>query len=194
MTTAPYLVILGGSAGGLQAILTILPQLDVKLQAAIIIVLHRQTHYESVLTELLSAKTMLRVKEAEEKEVLLPGVIYIAPADYHLLIEADHSLSLDYSEKVNFSRPSIDVTFEAAAAAYGCKLAAILLSGANSDGANGLAAVYAAGGITVVQDPESAEVDYMPRQALLMAPVEKVLLPEEVPVFINSFTGVDNRC
>ncbi|MBO9732968.1 MAG: chemotaxis protein CheB [Chitinophaga sp.] len=190
MTTAPYLIVIGGSAGGLQPILTLLPGLTLSLNAAVIIVLHRQSQYESVLTELLSARSSLPVKEAAEKEVLLPGVIYIAPADYHLLIERDHTLSLDDSEKVNFSRPSIDVTFLSAALAYRSNMAALLLSGANNDGTEGLIDVHEAGGTTAVQDPATAEVDYMPRQAIELAPVDIILQPGEMAGFINEIAGV----
>ncbi|RBL94002.1 chemotaxis protein CheB [Chitinophaga flava] len=190
MSTASRLVLIGGSAGGLQAILTLLPGLMPQLAAAVVIVLHRQNHYDSMLTELLSAKTQLTVKEAEEKETLLPGTIYIAPADYHLLLETDHTFSLDYSEKVNFSRPSIDVTFSSAALAYGRQVAAILLSGANTDGAEGLMDVHDAGGITIVQDPDTAAVDVMPRQAILTAPVDHILPATAMAAFINSFAGM----
>lgn len=190
MTTAPYLIVIGGSAGGLQPILTLLPGLSVSLNAAIIIVLHRQSHYESVLTDLLSARSLLPVKEAAEKEPLQRGVIYIVPADYHLLIESDHTLSLDDSEKVNFSRPSIDVTFSSAALAYGSNMTALLLSGANTDGTEGLIDVHEAGGTTAVQDPATADVDYMPRQAISMAPVDIILQPQEMATFINGIAGV----
>ena len=184
------MIVIGGSAGGLQPILTLLPGLAPPLHAAIIIVLHRQSHYESVLTELLAAKTDFRVKEAAEKEPLECGVIYIAPADYHLLVESDHTLSLDDSEKVNFSRPSIDVTFTSAALAYGSNMAALLLSGANTDGAEGLIDVHGAGGTTAVQDPVTADVDYMPRQAIQLAPVDIILQPHEMATFINEMAGV----
>jgi two-component system chemotaxis response regulator CheB len=190
MTTAPYLIVIGGSAGGLQPILALLPGLHTPLNAAIIIVLHRQNHYESVLQELLSAKTNFPVKEAAEKEPLESGIIYIAPADYHLLVESDHTLSLDDSEKVNFSRPSIDVTFSSAALAYGSNMTALLLSGANTDGTEGLIDVHEAGGTTAVQDPATADVDYMPRQAIQLAPVDIILPPHEMALFINEMAGV----
>ncbi|MEC5147237.1 chemotaxis protein CheB [Chitinophaga sp. 212800010-3] len=189
MSTAPYLIVIGGSAGGLQPILTLLPGIRASLKAAIIIVLHRQSHYESVLTELLAAKSALPVREAAEKEPLLSGMIYVAPADYHLLIETDHTLSLDDSEKVNFSRPSIDVTFSSAALAYGGNMTAMLLSGANADGAEGLVDVHEAGGTTAVQDPATADVDFMPREAIRLAPVDIVLQPQEMATFINGLAG-----
>ena len=187
---APYLIVIGGSAGGLQPVLTLLPALSNSLNAAIIIVLHRQNHNASVLPELLAAKTSLVVKEAAEKETLEAGTIYIAPADYHLLIESDHTLSLDDSEKVNFSRPSIDVTFSTAAAAYKEKITAILLSGANADGVDGLMDVEDAGGTIAVQEPSTAEVDYMPKQALEQIRVTHILRPQEMASFINRVAGV----
>ncbi|HWV67880.1 chemotaxis protein CheB [Chitinophaga sp.] len=190
MSTAPYLFVIGGSAGGLQPILTLLPGLVVQIPAAILIVLHRQNHYESVLTELLSARSSLPVMEAAEKEPLQRATIYVAPADYHLLIETDHTFSLDDSEKVNFSRPSIDVTFTSAALAYGSHMTALLLSGANTDGTEGLIDVHNAGGTTAVQDPASADVDYMPKQAILQAPVDVILQPQDMAAFINRMAGV----
>jgi two-component system chemotaxis response regulator CheB len=190
MAAASRVVLIGGSAGGLQAILTLLPGLSSRLNAAVIIVLHRQNRTDSILAQLLAVKTSLPVHEAEEKEMLLPGTIYIAPGDYHLLVETDHTLSLDYSEKVNFSRPSIDVTFTSAAAVFGADTMAILLSGANSDGVEGLADVHAAGGVTMVQDPHTATVDFMPRHALQTVPVDHVLAAADMASFINNFAGV----
>ncbi|MGN7821664.1 chemotaxis protein CheB [Chitinophaga sp. 22536] len=190
MDTASRVVLIGGSAGGLQAILTLLPGLSVRLNAAVIIVLHRQSSSDSVLAELLAVKTSLPVREAEEKELLLPGTIYIAPGDYHLLIETDRTLSLDYSEKVNFSRPSIDVTFTSAVEVFGPQTMAVLLSGANDDGVEGLADVHEAGGITIVQDPDTAIVDFMPRHAIQAVPVDYVLAAADMAPFINSFAGL----
>ncbi|MBC9934017.1 chemotaxis protein CheB [Chitinophaga qingshengii] len=190
MSTASGVVLIGGSAGGLQAILTLLPGLSPRLNAAVVIVLHRQNRADSVLAELLGIKTTLPVHEAEEKEALMPGTIYLAPPDYHLLVETDHTLSLDYSEKVNFSRPSIDVTFTSAASVFGAKTMAILLSGANDDGVEGLADVHEAGGITLVQDPLTAVVDFMPRHAIAAVPVDHVLAAADMARFINDFAGV----
>lgn len=190
MSSAPYLVVIGGSAGGLQPVLTLLPGLSSRLNAAVVIVLHRQNQHSSALTELLTGRTGLVVKEAEEKELIQTGTIYIAPADYHLLIEADHTFSLDDSEKVNFSRPSIDVTFSAAAYAYKSKVSALLLSGANADGVEGLIDIHEAGGTTIVQDPQTADVDYMPKQAVRQAKVDFILQPQEMARFINEVAGV----
>jgi len=111
-------LIIGGSAGSLDVLLKVLPELKRNLDFAIIIVIHRKQGTDSLLTDLLSHRTNLRVKEADEKEKILDGNVYIAPSDYHLLIEKDFTFSLDYSEKINYSRPSIDVTFQSAADAY----------------------------------------------------------------------------
>jgi two-component system chemotaxis response regulator CheB len=159
-------VVIGGSAGGLPGMMYILGRLRPDFPAPIVIVLHRSNDRDSTLTTLLSHKTTLTVKEAEDKETIEPGTIYIAPADYHLLIEKDYSFSLDHSEKVQFSRPSIDVTIQTAAEAYGSGLIAILLSGANADGTAGLKDVRRHGGISIVQDPAEALVSFMPQSAI----------------------------
>lgn len=178
-------LIIGGSAGSLDVLLKVLPRIDRAISFPIVIVIHRKKGTDSLLADLLSTKTILNVKEAEEKEGLLAGTIYIVPSDYHLLIEKDFTISLDSSEKVNYSRPSIDVTFHSAAEVYGEKLACILLSGSNSDGVNGLMSVKRFGGETAVQDPSSAQVDYMPKQAILKAEIDHVLKIEEMANYIN---------
>ena len=179
-------LIIGGSAGSLDVLLKVLPAIDLTLSFPIIIVVHRKQGTDSLLSDLLSSKTLLKVKEVEEKELIIPGTIYIVPSDYHLLIEKDHTFSLDYSEKVNYSRPSIDVTFQSAAEIYEDKLACLLLSGSNTDGVNGLITAKKYGGEIAVQDPLSAQVDYMPAQAILRAQVDKVLPIEEMANYINT--------
>lgn len=160
------LLVIGGSAGSLSMVLKIIPLLKVEMDFAIILVFHRKKDEETTLIEVLATRTVFRVKEAEDKDDILPGVIYVAPSDYHLLVEKDKTISLDASEKINHSRPSIDVTFESAADAYGSLLACMLLSGANADGANGLVIAREAGSYIIIQDPTSAEVSYMPEQAI----------------------------
>ena len=186
MTPLPKLLVIGGSAGSLDVLLKLLPTLDNSWPLAMIIVLHRKNDNDSLLTELLAGKTMLSVKEAEEKDVLMPGIIYITPSDYHLLIEPDGSLTLDDSEKVNYSRPSIDVTFTSAAEVFGTNLYCLLLSGANMDGADGLIAARELGAFTAVQDPEEAEVSFMPRHALNISAVDRVLTMNEMIDFVKS--------
>lgn len=183
--TAPGIVLIGGSAGSLDVILKLLPDLKRGSTYAAIIVIHRRAVADELLSAILSEKTGWSVKEAEEKELLLPDHIYIAAPDYHLLVEKDHSLTLDDSEKVNFSRPSIDVTFESAAEAYGNKAIAILLSGANADGVEGLRRIKELGGICIVQTPESAEVSYMPEQAIRNVDVDHVIDADRLGSFIS---------
>lgn len=159
-------MVIGGSAGALVMVLQIVQSLTIDMEVAVLIVLHRKQAEENVLLEVLRSKTELEVFEAEDKDEMRPGVIYIAPADYHVLIERDNTLTLDASEKVNYSRPSIDVSFESAAEIYGPSLVCVLLSGANADGADGLITAKARGAKVVVQDVRSAEFIYMPQQAL----------------------------
>ncbi len=181
-------VVIGGSAGSLDVLLKVLPEINPKIDFPIIIVIHRKQGADSLLTDLISHRTNLKVKEADEKESILNGCIYIAPSDYHLLIERDFTFSLDYSEKINYSRPSIDVTFQTAADAYGDKLVCLLLSGSNADGVNGLISAKKNGGITLAQDPDTAQVTYMPEQAILKANVSLVLKIDQMADYINSLS------
>ncbi|SJZ36516.1 chemotaxis protein CheB [Sediminibacterium ginsengisoli] len=180
------LAVIGGSAGSLDAILKILPCLNTGAAYAVVIVQHRKPLQDSPLADILSDKTGWSVKEVEEKETVTPGTVYIAPADYHLLFETDHSFSLDASEKVNYSRPSIDVTFESAADVYGSSVIGILLSGANADGVEGLQKIRDAGGICIVQDPATAEVSYMPAEALRRLQPDLVLPAEGIGMYLNA--------
>ncbi|WP_018611077.1 chemotaxis protein CheB [Segetibacter koreensis] len=180
------LLIIGGSAGSLDVILMLLPSLRPGLSFPIIIVLHRKNSFDSTLTDLLASKTTLPVKEAEEKDILTPGIIYVAPADYHLLVEKDGTLSLDYSEKVNYSRPSIDVTFETAAEAFGPELVCLLLSGASADGTEGLKVVKKHDGIVIVQNPVTAKVAYMPQHAIADVVVDRIIDASEIDELVNT--------
>ncbi|RQO67866.1 chemotaxis protein CheB [Pedobacter sp. KBW06] len=177
--------IIGGSAGSLDVLLKVLPEIQPDIPFPIIIVIHRKHGADSLLPDLLSSRTKLIVKEADEKEKIVAGTVYIAPSDYHLLIEMDRTFSLDYSEKVNYSRPAIDVTFQTAAEAYKNKLVCLLLSGSNADGVKGLKTVKAWAGKAVIQDPESAQVAYMPEQAKKHVEIDRILRIEDVAEFIN---------
>jgi two-component system chemotaxis response regulator CheB len=179
------LLIIGGSAGSLEVLIQLLPSIRQDLGVAIVIILHRK-NVESYLTDLLSEKASWPVKEAEEKEPILPGMIYLAPPDYHLLIEKDETFSLDYSEKVHYSRPAIDVTFEAAAEVYGFSSIGVLLSGANADGTEGIIKIKEAGGLTIVQDPAEATVSYMPQQAIKSLEVDYILNTKQMIDVINN--------
>ncbi|AWA30203.1 chemotaxis protein CheB [Flavobacterium magnum] len=163
--TRSRVVVIGGSAGSLEVLLKILPRIAIIPDFAIVIILHRKNSEDNTLEELIAIKTMIPVVEVEDKTPLLPGAIYICPSDYHLLFEKNGTLSLDISEKINYSRPSIDLSFESAADAYGNALTGILLSGANADGTAGLKAIRALGGTTIIQKPETADMPFMPRNA-----------------------------
>lgn len=168
-------VVIGASAGGVQALLALLPSLPADFNLPILVVLHVPADRSNVLAPLFASKCALTVKEAEDKEPVEPGVVYFAPSDYHLLVEADGALALSSDELVNYSRPSIDVLFESAADAYGAGLVGMVLTGANEDGAAGLKAVAAAGGLTFVEDPSTAHARPMPEAALRACPVAHVM-------------------
>ncbi len=180
------ILLIGGSAGSLEVLLKVLPHLKEVISFSIIIVLHRKNSADSTLSDLFSTRTKIPVYEVEDKQTILPGNIYVAPADYHLLIEKEESFSLDFSEKVNYSRPSIDVTFESAADVFKKDLICLLLSGANMDGSNGLKAAKDNGAITVVQDPQTAESSVMPSLAIKNNQIDLVLNPDEIADFINT--------
>lgn len=185
------LIVIGGSAGSFGVLMELLPGLNEGFNIPIVLVLHRKKTPESMLSDLLSSKTSLIVKEADEKEEIRPGTIYLAPADYHLLIEQDRTFSLDFSEKINFSRPSIDITFRSAADVFGSKLMAILLSGSNNDGTAGMKVVKEKGGLTVVQDPQTSEISYMPQQALNEARPDYVIDNQELADFIKKIVNLN---
>ena len=180
------MVVIGGSAGSLDSILKIVAAVQESVDVAFVVVVHRGKGGDSILTDLLSSQTTLVVKEVEDKELILPGTIYIAPPDYHLLLENEYTFSLDASEKVHYSRPSIDVTFESAALVYGPALVGVLLSGANADGAVGLKNIADAGGFTIAQQPATAEVGYMLQQAINMTKVSVILEGEDIGVFLRT--------
>lgn len=187
ITKPRKVVMLGGSTGSIEVLLQLLPALQQPIAFGLIIVLHRKNTADSTLANLLSMKTTIPLKEVDDKDILLPGHIYLAPADYHLLLEQDGSFSLDDSEKVNYSRPSIDVAFESAADVLGPALTGILLSGANADGTNGLKAIKKQGGVIVAQLPETAQVGFMPQQAILSANPDHIL---DVPGMVTLLNAI----
>ncbi|MFC4211708.1 chemotaxis protein CheB [Pedobacter lithocola] len=178
-------LVIGGSAGSLDVLLKIFPDLDKSINFPIIIVTHRKPGNDTLLADLLQNRTGLKIREVEEKEEIMDGCVYIAPADYHLLIEKNKTFSLDYSEKVNYSRPSIDVTFQSAAEIYKNELVCVLLSGSNADGVEGLKTVNNFGGSVVIQDPQTAIMPYMPQQAVLNVKKGTILDAENMANFIN---------
>ena len=182
---AEKLIIIGGSSGGIEAMFLILEKLKSTFSIPIVLVLHRSQNIDNSLTEIFNYKTNLVVKEADEKDELKVRHLYIAPPNYHLLIESDGSLSLDVSEKVLFSRPSIDVSFESAARAYGPNLTAVLLSGANMDGSKGLQKVKLLGGEIFIQDPKEAAVNFMPQKAIDITQTKNIFTCEEIAKKLN---------
>jgi two-component system chemotaxis response regulator CheB len=184
MSPATEAIVIGGSAGALEALTAILPALPKSYALPLLVVLHIPAHKPSYLTDVLGTHCALRVKEAEDKEDLAPGTVYVAPPDYHLLVEKRRHLSLSADEPVLFSRPAIDVLFESAADAYGPALAGVLLAGGNEDGARGLARIKRAGGTTIVQAPRTAAVRTMPDAALALAPIDHTLTPSELGLFL----------
>ncbi|WPO77725.1 chemotaxis protein CheB [Flavobacterium sp. KACC 22761] len=179
-------VIIGGSAGSLNALMLILPELIKLNDFSLVIVLHRKSTDDQTLEDLITLKSNIKVKPVEDKVPLLPGYIYIAPSNYHLLFEKEGILALDTSEKINYSRPSIDVSFESAAEIYGSSLVGILLSGSNTDGTEGLKAIKAMGGTIAVQNPLSAEMPFMPNNAILYTNPDFILSTQEILHFIAS--------
>jgi two-component system chemotaxis response regulator CheB len=159
-------IVIGGSAGSFEALTTLLPRLPANLPVAVIVIIHRIKNSDNYLTEYFGKICHLRVENAENLECIAIGTIYIAPPDYHLLITDDFYFNLTQDPAVNFSRPSIDVTFESAADVYAEHLLGIVLTGANYDGALGLKKIKMAKGYTMVQDPQTAQVQTMPAAAI----------------------------
>ena len=179
------LVVIGGSAGSLQVILELIKNLDNKFSFPIILVLHRKANSSNILQVLLQQFTASEVIEVDDKTEIVKNKIYIAPADYHLLFENKKIMALDSSEKMNYSRPSIDVTFKSAAEVFGKTIIGILLSGANADGVEGLAYIKKYGGKVWIQNPDTAEVDYMPRQAEQQLNYDLLITPQNLAELIN---------
>lgn len=173
-------IVIGGSAGSIEALAVLLPALPAHLRAAVFVVLHLPRERPSLLCEIFQHRCVVPLREAQDKEPVEPGTVYFAPPDYHLLVDAGPSMALSVDDPVHFSRPSIDVLFESAADAYGEHLLALLLSGANQDGAEGLAAIQAAGGTTIVQDPASSSMSTMPEAALALLQPDHVLAPQQI--------------
>ena len=183
----PEAVVIGASAGAVDALSTILGPLPVEFSIPVIIVVHVPSDQKSLLAELFGAKCRLPVREPDDKEPIAAGVVYIAPPDYHLLVEREKVFSLSNEEPVCFCRPSIDVLFESAAEAYTTQLIGIILTGANHDGAAGLARVVKAGGKAIVQRPDTAQSPIMPLAALKSCPDAQPLDLNEIVDYLKEF-------
>jgi two-component system chemotaxis response regulator CheB len=170
----PQAIVIGASAGAVQALSEILPRLPADYPLPVLIVVH-VPDAPSGLVSLFASKSAVAIREPEDKEPILPATVYLAPPGYHLLVEADRSIALSADQPVLFSRPSIDVLFESAADAFGAGLTAIIMTGANDDGARGAAAAHRAGGTVLVEDPASAYAAAMPTAALARCPAARAL-------------------
>lgn len=174
------IVVIGASAGGLTAFETLLKPLPADFAIPIVIVQHVSPDSENYMVTYLNDHASLRVKEADEKEVVLPGSVYVAPPNFHVMIEEDLSITLSVEERVNFSRPSIDVLFETAAFSIRKDVIGIVLTGGNQDGAMGLKRIKETGGLTIVQSPDEAQVDIMPSAAISVVHPDYVLSLNEI--------------
>jgi two-component system, chemotaxis family, protein-glutamate methylesterase/glutaminase len=177
-------IVIGTSAGGLFALSVILEQLPPGYPVPIVVVQHRSKDQKSLLEEVLRQKCRISIKQADEKEKIEGGFVYIAPPDYHLLVENDKTFSLSSDEPVHFSRPSIDVLFETAAMVFKDTLIGIILTGANGDGAAGIAAVKKYGGLTIAQNPGEAQFAFMPEASIETKAVQYIWPLAEIKNFL----------
>jgi two-component system chemotaxis response regulator CheB len=184
----PSFILLGGSAGSFKVIFDIIKNLPLNFNIPILVVIHRGKNGNIQIDELISDQCKVKVEEVKDKTVITNGVVYLAPADYHVLIEHEKIFALDNSEPILFSRPSIDVSMQSAAEVYNKDLMAILFSGSNSDGALGLKKIKSQGGTIIVQHPEDAEFDIMPLAALEHNFNIKKLYTKEIESLLINFS------
>lgn len=180
----PKAIVIGTSAGGVSALSQILTRLPKEFRLPVMVVIHLPPDKPSIMSSLFREKCEMPVKEIEDKEEIVDGTIYFAAPDYHMLVEPSRRLSLSMDERVFHSRPSIDVLFESAADCYGDSLIGVILTGANQDGANGLHAVENVGGVTIVQNPQEAEHQEMPRAAMEKCKSARVITLEEIANYL----------
>jgi len=182
-----FKVFIGGSAGSIAPITSILSSLPADFNMIITIVIHSSIDSKTLLSETLANNCDVTVIEVSDKEKSIANNIYVAPSGYHLYVENSNNFSLSLDEKINFSRPAIDVLFTSAAEIFGKHCIAILLSGANDDGTEGLLKVKRHGGLTVVQSPESSQVSIMPQSAIDNDAVTKILSPKEISLLLLEY-------
>lgn len=180
------ILLIGGSAGSFKLMFKVVQFLPADLNKSVIIVMHRKRNFASEIERLFARNSMMKLREIEDKDFIDKNTIYVAPANYHVLIEGDGHFALDVSDPVWFSKPSIDITFESAAEVFKNKCTAILLSGANQDGAAGLLKLRDAGSLTIAQDPDDAELPEMPREAININAADYVLNSIEIIELLRS--------
>ena len=173
-------IVIGVSSGGMNAMKIMFSLLPKEFKIPVIIVQHVGARSDSHWIKLLNAQSRINIKEADEKERIENGNVYIAPPNYHLLIEKNKTFSLTIDERVNYARPSIDVLFESAAEAYRNKLIGVVLTGSNNDGGNGIKRIKKYGGLAVIQDPQTAESSYMPASAIAAVTPDHVLSLDDI--------------
>lgn len=187
------LVVIGCSMGGMHALENILGTLPKEFPLPILIVQHRYRTSNESLPAFFRRRTALSVVDALDKQWIAPGHVYLAPADYHLLVDPEGELSLSVDERVEYARPSIDVLFESAAEAFGSGVVGVVLTGANADGAHGAKLIKQRGGFVLVQDPETAESPEMPRAAIATAHVDRILPLDRIGPFLVELSRNSNR-
>ncbi len=176
-------IAIGASMGGVDAMRLLLLALPRAFPVTVTLVLHRSKSSDEVLVRFLQKNCLLPIEEVQDKILIKPGHVYLAPADYHLLVEGDH-FALSSEAAVSYARPSIDVLFESVAEAYGKEAVGVILTGANRDGAQGLAAIKRRGGLAIVQTPDTAECADMPNAALAAGKVDEILPLDEIALFL----------
>jgi two-component system chemotaxis response regulator CheB len=185
-------IAIGVSAGGMDALSIIIPGLPPAFPIPVVVIQHVSPHSDNYMTRFLDNISAIKVKEVDEKEKIKPGIVYTAPPNYHVLVEEDETFSLSMEGRINFARPSIDVFFQSAADVYGPHLVGVVLTGANNDGSQGIKMVKERGGLAIVQDPHTAEVDGMPRAAIEATKIDHILTLEQIGPFLVKL-GNPNR-
>jgi len=181
-------IVIGGSAGSISAMNYLVPAIPATISIPIVVALHTMKGGDNFFLERLKTSAGVKVAEAHDKALLLPGTIYFAPPDYHLLIEYNRHLSLSCDPEVTFSRPSIDVLFESASRVYREHLTGVLLTGGGCDGVSGLKSIRALGGTIVVENPSTANTPFLPENALKELNADYILTLEEISEFIKGFS------
>ena len=182
-------IVIGVSTGGVSALTQILGGLSADFSVPVLVVTHITPDSDDGLAKLLNTLCTIRVKEADEQEVITPGTVYLAPANYHLLVERGGLLALSIDPPVNFARPSVDILFESAAEVYGASLAGVILTGAGNDGSKGLLKIKNNGGVVIVQDPKDAEMNSMPGCALKLLKADHVVRLKEISGLLMRLAG-----
>jgi two-component system chemotaxis response regulator CheB len=174
------MLVLGGSAGSFKHIFNAVRAFPAELDKTVLIIIHRKKNFFSEIENLFGQNSRMSLREVSDKDVIHKNTIYIAPANYHTLIESKHSFGLDVSDAVWYSKPSIDVSFECTAEIFKDRCTAVLFSGANQDGARGLLSLRSKGALTIVQDPDEAEMPEMPQAAIKLNAAEYILKTDDI--------------